>query len=271
MKHNHNLIAHIFSYFSLFVGVLLCILQLLELLGITQWVTFRNQLPSLTLLVSAMILTHLALERNTVLRSLQTSIDLHQVENLSLLQEHLDPRLEQIFGGEIKNALRLVQDALKHQRVSFTAVDQFVRYYKKTLEAHPKTHFLATSLPYSSYFWNEARVKLFKDFIEKGGKFTRVFFVTEQEMQDPEVRDILDKQRGVGIEVHVCNLNMISPRLVRYYVIDRDARIGWSIVINSKKEITQVTATTNRQDTSQFANDFEELLRSEATELYSGT
>ena len=260
----------IISYLSLVAGVFIVVLELADLLGVTESQFLKEKLPSITLLVSGMILAYLGVEYHTILRTIKEAIESHQVENLSNLYNRLDPCLAGVFGDEVKEKLEAIRRAIVDKRITFYDQDRFVGYYRKLLKLYPGATFHATGLPYKRYFWTAANLKMIEDFIAAGGKFSRIFYLSEGDSENAEVREILEAQCRMGVEVYTCDQREVAPKLKkgRYYVVETKKRIGWELSVDANYRITEITATANEADLSRYLGFIDELKHSGATERY---
>ena len=259
------------SYFSLGTGLLIIAIQTIDLLGIADLPFIEKRIPSLILLVSGMILAYLGIEYHTMLKAIQDAIESHQVESLSILYNRLDPNLAEVFGEEIRGKIEAIQKAIVNKRITIYDQDRFAGYYKKLLRLYPDATFHATGLPYERYFWNAANQQMIADFVEKSGKFLRIFYCSKEDLENDAVKAILEAQCKMGVEVYTCNLDRIAPQLRtgHYYVVETQKRIGWILTVDPSHRITEITATANQSDLSHYLKLIDEIKDSDATERYT--
>jgi hypothetical protein len=262
-------VSVVFNYAIWVVGLVLIVIQIGDLTGLFDWKPFKERLPSIAVLLAAMILETLAIERHSTLQRIEEKLLADRIQGLEELRRDLDPVMEQIFGDHIELTLSIAKAALTDNTVDLGSdLDLFKRHYKRTLMKFPNAHFYATSLPYERYFWTSDAFKMMEDFITAGGKVTRIFFVTPQEMLDSSIRKILDRQCEIGIQVFTTNRENISGQLLRYFVVDDQKRIGWEVWVGPDSRIIHTVATTNQKRMFEFASVWEELLRSPSTQPY---
>lgn len=259
------------SYFSLVAGVLVIVLQLIDLMGIAELPFIEKRLLSLNLLISGMILAYVGIEYHTMLRSIQDAIESHQIENLSILYNRLDPSLAEVFGEEVRGKIDAIQRAVVNKQITLYDEDRFAGYYKKLLRLYPDATFHATGLPYERYFWSAANQQMVSDFIKNGGKFLRIFYCSDEDLQNHEVKTIIEAQCKMGVEVYTCNQDRVAPQLRtgHYYVVETRKRIGWILTVDAKYRITEITATANQSDLSHYLKLIDELKDSDATKRYT--
>lgn len=270
-KNHRNLTSQkLLSQFSLIAGLFIIALQLADIAGLTELKFVRDKIPSVTLLVGGMILTYLGIEYHTILRTIQDAIESHQIENLSILYNRLDPNLAEVFGQEVKGQIEAVKTAIVDKRITIHDQDRFAAYYKKLLNLYPDATFYATGLPYKRYFWNPANQKMIEKFIKNGGKFLRIFYLKKGDAENEEVKEILDAQYRMGVKVYVCDLDRAANQLKsgQYYIVETQKRIGWKLSVDSDNRITKITATANQEDLSNYLKVIDELKDLDATEEY---
>src|SRR4051812_40712438 len=137
-RNYHNLTSQkLLSQFSLIAGIFIMALQLADIAGVTELKFVKDKTPSVTLLVGGMILTYLGIEYHTILKTIQDAIESHQIENLSILYNRLDPNLAEVFGQEVKAKIDAVKTAIIDKRITIYDQDIFAAYYKKLLRLYP--------------------------------------------------------------------------------------------------------------------------------------
>lgn len=265
-----NLIPFVASIVSLITGVLVFVFNLADLFGIAKLEISTDKKLSAILTILGAILLYLGVEFYTSIRNIQESLDTQQTENLSSFYNRLDPHLADIFGNEVKRRLDAVQEAIEDCRICFYDKDRFVGYYKRILKHYSKSVFYATSLPFGRYFWTESNIKMIADFTNGGGKFIRIFYIKQADLENLEVIQVLDAHHNAGAEVWICDLGLIADRLAsgRYFAVDSQKRIGWELSVDSEQRITQITGTANKKDLEEFYIIFQEIKDSEATQKY---
>lgn len=263
-------IPFIASMVSLATGLIVFLFNLADLLGIAKLDVSQDKKLTGLLTISGAILFYLGVEFYTSIKNIQESLDTQQTENLSSFYNRLDPHLADIFGNEVKRRLVAVQEAIEGSRITFYDKDRFVGYYKRILNQYSKSVFYATSLPFGRYFWTEANIRMIADFSAGGGKFIRIFYIKQADLENAEVISVLDAHYYAGAEVWLCDLGLIADRLAsgRYFSVDSQKRIGWELAVDSEQRITQITGTANKKDLDEFYTIFQEIKDSEATRKY---
>lgn len=192
------------------------------------------------------------------------------VNQISTLLDSIDPILGLIFGEHIADLLSSIDIALRERRVELHDVDLFRHFYRRTLGKFPKATLFATSLPLSRFFWKNQQIEQdMANFIEKGGKIVRVFFLTDwDQLQDPEVREILTSHFRIGIEVYVTNSSELPCHLRKIFLVENEERIAWEVSVGPSHEITKISATSDPKTTKRFVRDFKEILELESTQQF---
>lgn len=259
------------------VGVLISLLDSLGFLESIPWL--RERIPTLILFLFS-ILLELVSDVVTKISALEASVrDMHSyvqretTEKIASLRNQLDPNLNIIFGEHISDLLTNVERALKKRTFEFHDIDLFRYFYKRTLEAYPRATFLATSLPYSRYFWkNQMIEQAITRFIAGGGKMKRVFFISRpEELEDNEVKEILSTQVGMGVDVYVADARIVPASLKRFFVVETKGRIAWEVFIGPDERIVTIVATSEPTNVKKYMSMYEELLQLDGTRRYTST
>jgi hypothetical protein len=236
-----------------------------------------EHIATLTLLLVAGLLPLLVNVIERKIANMQTSLEYLKessqhstVDQISSLLEGMDPSLRLVFGEHIADLLSSVIVALRERRIQLHDVDVFRHFYRRTLEKFPKTTLYATSLPLARFFWKNQQIEHdMANFIEKGGKIVRVFFLTGwEQLEEPEVLEILNFQSRIGVEVYVTNSRELPCHLKRLFLVENKGRIAWEVSVGPSHEITQIAATSDPKVTQRFKRDFEELREMESTQRF---
>lgn len=258
------------SYFSLIAGVCIVVLQIISLVGITDMPFLNAKLPSITVLLCGMILAYLGIEYQTILRKIHKAVETHQLESIAALYDRVDPDLATVFGYEVHVNLSAVKEAIENKRITIYDRDRFEGYYRKLLDLYPRSTFHATGLPYERYFWNDDNQRMIADFIANGGKFLRVFYLSEPDWKNDNVMAILDAQCKMGVEVYTCDSETVAAVLNpgHYFIAETKMKVGWELNVNATQRMTKVTATANKADLARYLAFIDDLKRSGATRRY---
>ena len=205
-----------------------------------------------------------------------SEIELAQLRAGGHLRRNLHPLMEQLFGAEIDEFVTQVADAVEKSTISFQEIEKFRYHYGRMLEIFPKAHFLATSLPFQSYFWKRpigGELSTFelqmRDFIQAGGLFTRIFFLHRGDLQSTEVINVLNAQVDIGVEVYTTDGDSLPRRLLRFFVVDDEQKIGWQADIDAQRQLMNIRFTVLPSRLRDFSQWFKEILRHESTAKYS--
>ncbi len=87
-------------------------------------------------------------------------------------------------------------------------------------------------------------------------------------MKDEEVKEILDTQRRIGVEVFVTDARYVPLYLNKLFVVDTKGRIAWEVITGSSNEIVTITATSDPEATNKYNRIFQELLELAGTQSY---
>lgn len=262
-------------YASAGLSALVAVLDLLGLLEGTQWLTER--IPTITLLLLSCLVAFVVMSLSARIRRLgdsvtgiQSRLQADAVHYLSHLQEHVDPRIDEVFGDYIKNLVVTLERVVEERVVAFHDVDLFYYFWKRTLKSIPRSTLLHTSLPYKRYFWKDSSVaEAMREFIRKGGTMRRIFFVNwSDEATTEEVKSILSAHCDAGVEVYTTDANRVPDDLHRLFFADTKKRIGCQVIVGSTQEIVRTEATSDSETIEDYIRTFNRLLDLDITKRY---
>ena len=211
----------------------------------------------------------------------QSSGDLRESELAQLrlggyLRGSLHPMIERLFGSEIDEFISNIADAVEDQTIRVGDIEKFRYHYGRMLKVFPDAHFLATSLPYQRYFWKrpdsggrgpfELRMERF---IQGGGRFSRIFFLYESDEEDEEVQETLRAQAAIGVNVYTADAEALPRRLLRFFVVDEDRKIGWKTDIDARQRLMNIQFTVSQEKLKSYGRLFEQILGHEKTRRFS--
>lgn len=205
------------------------------------------------------------------------STELTQLRSGGALREGLHPLMEKLFGTEIDEFVSQIAEAVEGNTIRFNDRQKFRYHYGRMLENFPDSHFLATSLPYQRYFWSRPSggglspfETQMKRFIDGGGRFTRIFFIHGNEPITEEARDVMSAQVDIGVEVLTADADALPPRLLRFFVIDQDQRIGWQVGIDPVQQLVDIRFTVDDANLKKYYKWFDEIRNHERTRRFTG-
>lgn len=257
------------------LSLLIALADFLGLLSALPWISSR--IPTITLLLVSLALSSLSIMQG---RFAVSQRELHQ-EVLLLLSnkeldsihkslERLNPVLRKIFEEDVLDLFGSLTLAVHESKIQLNDLQRFRYYYARTLQKFPRATFLATSIPSATFFWkNPGTEAAISEFIHKGGKMMRVFFVSgPEELATPEVQEILARQCEIGVEVYTTNSTSIPNNLKVLFMVDNRAQIGWETFLDEGRRVRSVMATANRKETEKFCSIFNQLLQADGTRRY---
>jgi hypothetical protein len=183
------------------------------------------------------------------------------VERFRQLRQQLDPNLERLFGDHVERELHSVTQALTSKQITLNDLDEFRLLYKETLRQFPRDEFLATSIPSREFFWRDPSVDTaIAEFIRRGGRMKRIFFITNDLAESPEALEIMTRQDSMGVVVYYVSVDRIPAHLNKLYLVASRADLAWQANIDAANRITTVTATANAEEIAEYRNAFQRLL-----------
>ncbi|MEZ6096792.1 MAG: hypothetical protein R3C03_21645 [Pirellulaceae bacterium] len=191
----------------------------------------------------------------TDIKNVNQTLGLKLEEQLDEINSKLDPSLSKIIGNYASDLAAALCKAIKERSVVIRDVNEFRVFYKRALSAFPQSDIFATSLASRDYFWSDSTINdSITEFIQGGGKMTRVFFLDGSDaLSDEETREILNAQRRAGVEVLVANQNKIPEDLKRLFVVDLKQPIAWEVhTVPGGRRIRDITARVDTIHVSQF-------------------
>ncbi|MGZ3459951.1 MAG: hypothetical protein ACXU86_15770 [Archangium sp.] len=236
----------------------------------TEFKWFEEKIPKLTLILTSLTLVYVTLESRGILQTILAETRHQLLEKIQSMRLHLNPTMDKIFGDHIESTLKILNDALVGKVIHCADLDEFRRFYKRTLEVFPRAHLCATSLPYRKYFWSGEPDKSkfessMQEFIQGGGKMSRIFFVSREEYEsDSEVRQIIHSHLAMGVETYVSDPARLPSGLIRYFVVDDERRIAWEATVHDRA-ITHTQFTMDPETTHSFHETFKRIIEHEHT------
>lgn len=259
-----------FLYIAAGISALISILDLFGILENIPWL--NNRLSTITLLLVSGLVLYLVNSLSTLeekidksdiqIENLGSYVQQDTLEKLSALREYIDPNLQAVFNEHISDLLTNIERALKGQEIRLFDINLFRYFFKRTFQAYPNSTFFATSFPYERFFWKNRSVEDATDeFLSAGGRIERIFYVKNQnELNISEVKEILETQCILGVQVYIALIDEIPPDLQRLFLVESQGRIAWEAFIKADGAIREVVATSDPRVTSDYLQKFHQLI-----------
>ena len=270
--------ASIQEKFYVATAIAVGLIALLDMLGWLEALPFlADHAAHFGLLLTALVLGYLIAERRdkldiieAIVRSTQALVEEETIDRISMLRHQIDPNLNRVFGEHISTLIKGIQTAARDKQVILHDVNTFRFFYQVTLEEYPRKEFLATSLPFKSFFWDDP--KFMQDmaaFISNGGTIKRIFYVKmPRQLQSKETRQVLLAQHQAGVEVYVTDANELTQDMKRLFVVESDKSIAWEVLLDAEQQIGTVMATSDTAQMDELIRHWDRLLRLRTTERY---
>lgn len=256
-------------------------ISLADVLGLEKVKWFHERIPVMSLLVAGVILGTLTLvlqqlfifnEYRLSLRKLRR--DLIKENTLAHLREltNVDQNLMAIAGSEIHALIEPLRRLIREKELVLYQKSMFKRVYQQALEHFRGSKFIATSLPYKAYFWNDGMIEeAHRKFIDDTeGQISRIFMLDdEDEVKKPEVSHILETQRKLKVEVYYAIRSKLDKELQNKYILaDEQKRVGWEVEVGSGHEISKITITIDPRKIEGYLAIFNKIMKSDAVTKY---
>lgn len=192
-------------------------------------------------------------------------------EQLDNIDANLDPTLSKIVGSYAKNLAKELRSTINEKKMVLRDLNEFRIFYKRALSVFPNSSICATSVASRRYFWNDPSInEAIQRFTENGGKMTRVFFLDDQEdLRAAEVREILNEQSRIGVNVFVVHKDNIPEEMRRLFVVDLTRPIAWEVhTPPGDIRIRDVTARVEPAVVNEYRELFERLQANPSVKQY---
>ena len=240
-----KLLEHPGTLVAVLGGALSIVIGLLDIFHVFELGFLENRLEAIVLVLIGLMMEMLVsmyflIEKES--DALQSHFSRSTLEQIGQLRSQVHSRLNRVVPGEIDRLFGQFTDLLTDNRLQLSDPEKFRGFYKATLAEFPAKEFWATSLPYRRYFWRDDETEqAMQRFIRGGGKMTRIFFInSEQELQSPEVIQILSRQAELDVTVYTGLAPTISRDLRRTFMVDSQGQIAWETFAGPNHEIERV-------------------------------
>ena len=237
----------------------------------TEWIE-KHLLDILFGMISLMtagmaVILHRMEKSSDEMREIKAELALSKIDQVIALRRAVDPNLDLVFGEHIEEQLRGLQSILMDHTAEVHDVDVFRSFYKKTLETHPEATFFATSVPTRQFFWSSDILnQAMRRFIsEHSGTIQRVFFISDADMESPDVENVLKEHHHLGVKVFVASVEKTPARLRKHFMVDDQRRICWETHMGPGGLISSVTLTSKREPADAMIGIFKELVQNHAS------
>jgi hypothetical protein len=205
-------------------------------------------------------------------KELFSRLSLRLDEQLDRVHGDLNPILKKVVGNYVSEMANSLRTAINDRSIVIRDLNEFRVFYRRALKAFPDSDILATSLASKEYFWSDPSINdAIKDFLEKGGKMSRIFMLQGVgDLNEPEIREILNGQRRIGVDVYVALKNKLPEELQRLFVVDRKHPIAWEVQTSpGENRIRDITARVDTAHIADFRDRFERLLLNPSVKKYT--
>ncbi len=237
---------------------------------ISYFPPFSNFLPQSSIASTVLLLVALILGSIAFIQSKITELQQElyrvssdtEIEHMQTSLKQMNPILRKIFEDRLMQLIVRFKEAVKDGKVTVDSGDQYRHYYISTLQAFPGATFYAAGFLKVSYLWNDPDVEsAIEDFIQKsGGKLMRIFFVRDSDdLNAPEIQEVLDRQCKIGVEVYWLHSNSVFNDLKKNFLVEANGVIAWETFMYEDLQLGNCIATTNQQETQRYCNIFARL------------
>lgn len=268
---------------NMVISAIAIIVAIISFLGVFETLNIADKIPGLILaILGALLINSISVRKNELKKlddKIEKVVSITSASNLKKL-EHITcdvpETLKIIFKDFIDEYHSFLKLAINNESIEFSDNERFKSSYIRTLKHKSSTNttFYATSLPYKRYFWVDNEdvtpvIKAMSDFIKKGnGKFERIFFLENGDLEKEEVRDILNNQLDLGIKTYIIFIEKVPPKLQKYFVVDGQDDLAWEVAIDTKQRIKSTIFTTSKSKIEKFKAIYSTLLTLDNIKLY---
>lgn len=205
------------------------------------------------------------------LRAIETKVDdiagsmeYPDKEMRTAIKKKFDSDLLRLFPRHFEGLLDLLMDNIGGSNATLTRKEDFPTFYASTLEAFPRSTFLATGFSDDGFLWSSSRwEEAIQELHSGGGKIVRVFFIDQERMEDiePDVRAALTRQTNFGAEIYVvpeATVRNHHSDLYEMMLVDTEGRIMWKYDLKGRT-IARVLVTTDKDTIQRHIRTFNSL------------
>lgn len=234
-------------------------LGVLDLLGLLEGFGLREKLTSvLLLLLGSLLLAASQLltaqhRAEAQAASVEAFLRRDLIARLPDIVRTLDPGFRIVAEPVVRERVHQLTTMLVSRTFCINGVDDFRPFYVKVIRAlEPGTTLLATSLPSSDFFWRGTALdQAIQEFIGRGGRLQRVFFVPAAVEGDAQVAAVLDRHATMGVEVFACDPACVGGG-ERLILCDLAGRFGWEVNVGRDGAIRWADVTADPEDIRDF-------------------
>lgn len=183
-------------------------------------------------------------------------------DNIDALSKRFPSKFRQLVTSQVKGFKADLRDLIENGALNVDDAEYFPILYHDALEIYSGAHLYATAVPRKYYFWsNESVLGAMNNFVDAGGKITRIFFLeNEEELQDPEVRSVMDSQALAEIEVRHVVRSQVDPSLARYFLVAKSQEFGWTVKTTGENRIRGFRVSTDPNELEAMWIDMSKLM-----------
>ena len=176
-----------------------------------------------------------------------------QASVLANYRRHLSEYLAEVFGSLWEKRIATLREAIEEGEVILDRRQDFRDFYLRTLNHFRSqgtpVEFVATSLPSVKYFWDDEALKAVAQFVDSSERrMRRIFIVSEKDLDDEEVKDVMRKQSASNVRVFTAWNTTVKKELThRFIMVETTRSIAWEVFAREGEptEIESVKVTTN--------------------------
>lgn len=245
---------------NIILSVIAIVIALNSFFSVFEFWKIDDKIPAMILALIGVLIINSTLERKNELKKIDLKADkiisITSSDNLKKLEhitQDIPPLLSHIFQDYIEDYHNFFKNAIESETIEFSDLERFKSSYIRMLKYKKSkgTTFYATSLPYKRYFWinNEditPMIKAMSEFTQtQTGNFERIFFIEKDDLANPEVIEILNKQIELGITTYTIEIDKVPSNLQMYFVVDEMDELAWEVTIDTKQRINSSKFTTS--------------------------
>ena len=247
---------------SALIGVGAIALTVLDLFDL---VDIQNYGVSLIIFLLSLLILDFSLSLSAKTDQITFGIDEIRKTNPRTFAQYIDPDIREIMDGYIVPEISNLQNLVNNNTYELRDLSLFNQFYHNTLMRFPKCSFLATSDLQGTKFWNDETNTFMKEFTEKGGKISRLFFSSEPvDALGEEATRVLDQQAAAGVKCILTPTSRMALSNYSNFIVEESGRIGWIVRKYFDGNIYQVEISSDRERNLLLVDKFNSLRRAPA-------
>ena len=245
------------------------VISVFDIFGLLDISIIKEKTPQILLLLLSILLGYIIQFQRKKIEEKLKDVQERQIQNgvnhFTNYENQINPLFKKIFSDKISESFHFIRDLINSRVITINDLSRFRYYYKLIIEENPKKLFFVTSIPSPNYVWDSSSSlnpleQAMKIHIENGGKFTRIIFVEENELDSEPVRKFIEKQLSMGVELFYVSINQVPKRLQKNFFYIENEELICEGFLNKSGELTEAKLEINKEKSRNFEMIFKQLM-----------